>query len=191
MKTLKDNKLVIISGPSGSGKNSIMEGLLSSPDINCRGAISATTRVKRDGEIDGRDYYFISKEKFEQWIKEEKFVEFFEYNDNYYGTLKDEINSRSGEIVILLIEVNGAENIRKQVPDVKSIFVKVSPDALKERLKKRGMTDDDINERMEIAEKELKHAHLFDKHISNDGKLEDTVKEAVEYLKEIFPQRVK
>jgi guanylate kinase len=191
METLKDNKLVIISGPSGSGKNSIMQGLLSSPDINCREAVSATTRVKRDGEIDGMDYHFVNKDKFEQLIKEEKFVEYFEYHDNYYGTLKDEISSRNGEIVVLVIEVNGAENIRKQIPSVKSIFVKVSLDALKERLKKRGMTDDDINERMEIAEKELKHAHLFDKHISNDGKLEDAVKEVIEYLKKTFPQSIK
>jgi guanylate kinase len=186
METSKDNKLVIISAPSGSGKNSIMKELLASKEVNCRESVSATTRKKREGEIDGEDYYFINKEKFEKLIKEEKFIEFFEYHGNYYGTLKGEINSRDGEIVVLVIEVNGAENIRKQISNVKSIFIKVSPDILKERLKKRGMTDKDIDERMEIAKEELEHARFFDKHVSNDGKLEDTVKEVIAYLKEIF-----
>lgn len=164
--------LVVISGPSGSGKNTVLKKLLSK-NKNAKLSISATTRPKRECEVDGSDYYFMSKTEFIQMISDNAVLEYAEYCGNYYGTPLDRVNSWRdiGKDVILEIEVKGASQIRNRCEDSISIFI--LPPSLKElknRLVRRNTeTMDVINNRLAVAKEEIKRAIDYDYIVVNNS----------------------
>ena len=176
-------KLFVFSAPSGSGKTTIVRHLLAQEKFNLEFSISATSREARGEEIDGKDYYFISLKEFKQHIKNEDFLEWEEvYRDNFYGTLKSEIERiwAKGKHVIFDIDVAGGLRIKKKFPaQTLAVFVKPpSIDELKIRLKKRKTeSDEKINMRIAKASIELATAPQFDKIIKNYD-LEVAFKEA-------------
>ena len=183
-----DGKLIVFSAPSGSGKTTIVKHLLGIKELDLEFSISATSREKRGEEIHGKDYYFISLHEFKQHIKNEDFLEWEEvYRDNFYGTLKSEIERiwALGKNVIFDIDVAGGLRIKKKFPDqTLAVFVKPpSIDELKIRLKKRSTeSDDKFNMRIAKASVELATAPQFDKVIKNYD-LEIAQKEAFELVK--------
>lgn len=170
----KQNKLIVFSAPSGSGKTTIVKHLLGIDSLNLEFSISATSRAKRGEEIDGKDYYFLSADEFKSKIKNDEFLEWEEvYRDNFYGTLKTEVERiwALGKTVIFDIDVSGGLRIKRKFPEqTLAVFVKPpSIDALKIRLKKRKTeTEDKINMRVAKASAELATAPLFDTIIVND-----------------------
>lgn len=176
--------LLILSGPSGSGKDTVLEEMMKM-DSNIVMSKSLTTRKPRDGEINGKDYIFVSTEEFEDNIKNDKMVEYVKYGNNYYGTPKDPIDNwmEEGKTVILRIEVQGADKIRELYPEVISVFLMPpSVKTLHTRLKGRGSeTEEAIRTRMEIAKGEMLRASDYDYIIVND-RLEDAVLLALEVI---------
>ena len=176
-------KLFVFSAPSGSGKTTIVRHLLAQEKFNLEFSISATSRTPRGEEVDGKDYYFISLKDFKQHIKNEDFLEWEEvYRDNFYGTLKSEVERiwAKGKHVIFDIDVAGGLRIIKKFPEqTLAVFVKPpSIDELKIRLKKRKTeSDEKINMRIAKASIELATAPQFDKIIKNYD-LEVAFKEA-------------
>ena len=166
-------KLLVFSAPSGSGKTTIVRHLLAQPDLNLEFSISCTTRAPRGEEIDGKDYYFISWDEFKKHIKAEDFVEWEEvYTDNFYGTLKAEVERiwALGKHVIFDIDVAGGLRIKHKFPnETLAVFVKPpSVDELKRRLKQRSTeSEDKINMRIAKASVELATAPQFDTIIKN------------------------
>lgn len=176
-----------MSGPSGVGKGTICHRLIN--DLNAWYSISSTTRSPREGEVDGVNYFFITKEEFEKKIKEDNFLEYNFYNGNYYGTSKDSVLEKinTGINVFCEIDVNGAHNIKKKFPDAILIYIAPpSMDILRERLINRGSEDiEKVNQRLEIAKKELDEIEFYDYVIVNDN-LEDAINQVREaILKEI------
>ena len=172
MKLNDRGLLVVISGPSGVGKGTVRKALFDMPKHNLVYSVSMTTRAMRPGEVDGVDYYFVSKEDFINRQKEGKFLETAEFVGNYYGTPLDKVNEQldMGNEVVLEIEVDGAQQVKKKVPDCVMIFI-VPPGkkALYERLKRRGTESEEvISERVEKANREFKLAHLYDYIVVND-----------------------
>lgn len=169
-----EGKLIVFSAPSGSGKTTIVKHLLGLENLDLEFSISATSRKKRETEIDAKDYYFLSAEAFKNKIKNDEFLEWEEvYRDNFYGTLKTEVNRiwAKGKNVIFDIDVSGGLRIKRKFPDqTLAIFVKPpSIDELKIRLKKRKTeSEDKINMRVAKASAELATAPLFDTIIIND-----------------------
>lgn len=179
----KQGKLIVFSAPSGSGKTTIVRHLLGIEDLNLEFSISATSRAKRGEEIDAKDYYFLSAKEFKNKIKNDEFLEWEEvYRDNFYGTLKTEVERiwAKGKHVIFDIDVSGGLRIKRKFPEeTLAVFVKPpSIDELKIRLKKRKTeTEDKINMRIAKASAELATAPLFDIIIENDN-LEKALNEA-------------
>lgn len=171
--TMKKGKLIVFSAPSGSGKTTIVRHLLGKDDLNLEFSVSCTTRAPRGEEVHGKDYYFISLEEFKKHIKSEDFVEWEEvYRDNFYGTLKSEVERiwAKGKNVIFDIDVAGGLRIKSKFPqETLAVFVKPpSIDELKIRLKKRSTeSDDKINMRIAKASVELATAPQFDTIIKN------------------------
>jgi guanylate kinase len=166
-------KLIVFSAPSGSGKTTIVRHLLSKEDLNLEFSISAASREPRGEEVNGKDYYFMSTEEFKKHIKNEDFLEWEEvYRDNFYGTLKSEVERiwAKGKNVIFDIDVAGGLRIKHKFPnETLAVFVKPpSIDELKIRLKKRSTeSDDKINMRIAKASVELATAPQFDVVIKN------------------------
>lgn len=166
-------KLIVFSAPSGSGKTTIVRHLLGLEDLNLEFSISATSREKRGDEAHGKDYYFLSAKEFKTKIKNDEFLEWEEvYRDNFYGTLKSEVERiwAKGKHVIFDIDVSGGLRIKRKFPEeTLAIFIKPpSIDELKIRLKKRKTeSDDKINMRISKASAELATAPLFDVIIVN------------------------
>ena len=172
MKLNDRGLLVVISGPSGVGKGTVRKALFEMPKHNLTYSVSMTTRAKRPGEIDGIDYYFVSREEFLKRASEGKFLEYAEFVGNYYGTPLDKVNERleDGQEVVLEIEVEGALQVKKKVPDCVMIFI-VPPgkEALYQRLRKRGTESEDvIQQRIEKANREFKLAKYYDYIVVND-----------------------
>lgn len=176
--------LIILSGPSGSGKDTVLNELVKERD-DVKVSISMTTRQKRDGEIDGTHYYFVDREYFEKKIADNKMLEFAEYADNYYGTPKEPVDEMlsNGKAVILKIEVQGAEKIRKLYPNVISIFLMPpSMRVLENRLRGRNSEDEEtVNHRLVIAREEMRRASEYDYIVVND-----TVEQAVEGINTVI-----
>ncbi len=172
MKLNDRGLLVVISGPSGVGKGTVRKALFDMPEQNFVYSVSMTTRPKRKNEVDGIDYYFVSKPEFEQGIKENKFLEYANFVGNYYGTPLDKVEEQlsDGKEVILEIEVEGALQVRDRVKDSVLIFlVPPSREALYNRLRERGTeTEDVIEERIKKANREFKLAHKYDYIVVND-----------------------
>jgi len=163
--------LVVFAGASGVGKGTIMKKLLSS-NPNIRLSISATTRAPREGELDGREYYFVTRERFNELIADDGFLEYAEYVGNCYGTPKAPVFSMldEGLDVFLEIELKGFLQIKRAYPECVSIFI-VPPsfEELEARLKGRGTESDDvIAERLKTAEQEINSKSLFDYVVIND-----------------------
>lgn len=168
-----NGKLIVFSAPSGAGKTSIVKYLVEQDELNLGFSISATSRKKRGEEINGEDYYFLSTDEFKSHIKSDSFLEWEEvYRDNFYGTLKSEVERiwGLGKHVIFDIDVSGGLRIKRKYPeDTIAIFVKPpSIDELKIRLKKRKTeTENKINMRISKASAEMAAADLFDLVIEN------------------------
>lgn len=186
---MKKGKLIVFSAPSGSGKTTIVRHLLGKEDLNLEFSISAATREARGEEISGKDYYFMSLSDFKTHIKNEDFVEWEEvYRDNFYGTLKSEVDRiwAQGKNVIFDIDVAGGLRIKHKFPEeTLAVFVKPpSVDELKRRLKERSTeTDEKINMRIAKAHVELATAPQFDAVIKNYD-LPIALKEAHQLVKD-------
>jgi guanylate kinase len=188
---MNKGKLIVFSAPSGSGKTTIVKHLLGIDELNLEFSVSATNREQRGEEVDGKDYYFISTEQFKKHIKAEDFLEWEEvYRDNFYGTLKTEIERiwAKGKNVIFDIDVAGGLRIKHKFPEeTLAVFVKPpSIDELKIRLKKRSTeSDDKINMRIAKASVELATAPQFDMVIKNYD-LDVAKEEAYRLVKEFI-----
>lgn len=176
--------LIVFSGPSGVGKGTVLHKAMEQLD-KMSFSVSATTRSKRNGEVDGVDYFFISDGEFEDLIKNDQMLEFANYNGNYYGTplafVEKKLNE--GYDVVLEIEVEGAKKIKQRCPDAVMIFVlPPSLKVLEKRLRGRQTDDDDaINGRLSIAQKEIRTAEIYDYLIVNDD-----LESAVEQFKAVI-----
>ena len=188
---MKKGKLIVFSAPSGSGKTTIVRHLLGIDELNLGFSISSASRDPRGQEVNGKDYYFISTEQFKKHIKAEDFLEWEEvYRDNFYGTLKTEIERiwALGKNVIFDIDVAGGLRIKSKFPEeTLAVFVKPpSIDELKIRLKKRSTeSDEKINMRIAKASIELATAPQFDKIIKNYD-LETAKNEAYQLVKDFI-----
>ena len=167
----KQGTLVVVSGFAGTGKGTVMKELLKRYDSYAL-SISATTRNPRGGEVDGREYFFKTKEEFEQMIEADEFVEYACYVGNYYGTPKKYVQEQlaAGRDVILEIEIQGALKIKSKFPDALLLFIAPpSADVLKERLVGRGTeTEDVIEQRLARAVEESKGIENYDYLVVND-----------------------
>lgn len=163
--------LFVVSGPSGTGKDTVVAQLLKThPEI--QHTVSATTRAPREGEKNGINYHFMSVADFEDHLAHDQIVEHTQYCGNYYGTLRSEIETRmEQEIpVILVIEVEGAGNIKKMYPGATTIFI-LPPDMeeLERRLRNRGTEDEEtIQRRLTRAKTEIANSVEYDEHVVND-----------------------
>jgi guanylate kinase len=169
--TKQKGLLIVISGPSGVGKDTLIKRLLEQ-DANLRYSVSCTTRAPRPGEVDGVDYSFVSRERFQQLIDEGAFLEHATYNGNLYGTLIERVEQErdAGYDVVLKIEVKGAEQVRKKVPDAIFIFV-ASPsvdELVKRQVKRNTETSKDMEARRQIATREMEYAARYDHVVVND-----------------------
>ncbi len=161
--------LVILSGFSGAGKGTVIQELLKKDNYSL--SISATTRKPRDGETNGKEYFFKSKEEFEKMIEEDRLIEHARYVDNYYGTPKDYVYEQleAGKDVILEIEMQGALEVKKKMPEVTTIFLTPpSFEVLRHRLTKRGTeTQEQISKRLMRAKEECSYMKEYDYVVTN------------------------
>ncbi len=164
--------LIVLSGPSGVGKGTVRKAIFSQPNVDFQYSISATSRKPREGEVDGLDYFFKTKEQFEAMIANDELLEHAEYVGNYYGTPIEYVRKtlNEGKDVFLEIEVQGARQVREKFPD--GLFIFLAPPSLKElenRIVTRGTeTDDLIRNRMKAAREEIEMMNLYDYVVEND-----------------------
>jgi guanylate kinase len=164
--------LIVLSGPSGVGKGTVRKEIFSQPDTAFEYSISVTTRKPRTGEVDGVDYFFRTREEFEDLIENGKLLEYAEFVDNYYGTPVDYVRQTldNGKDVFLEIEVKGARQVREKFPE--GLFIFLMPPSLtelKNRIVTRGTeTDDIIHNRMLTAREEIEMMELYDYVVEND-----------------------
>ena len=181
----KRGLLVVISGPSGVGKDTLIERLRERyPSL--RYSISSTTRKPRPGEADGVNYFFVSRQRFEELIAQGFFLEYATYNGNYYGTPAAAVEGAraAAHDILLKIEVQGAALVRKRAPD--GLFIFIAPPSKEElvrrqQLREGGASDEDMVERLKIAETEMKHASEYD-HVVINAELERAVSEVLEII---------
>jgi len=164
-------KVFVITGPSGVGKGTLIEQLLERvPELEL--SVSATTRQPRPGEVDGRDYHFLTPEEFERRVESGDFLEHATYSGNRYGTLRDEVERRTAKShsVVLEIEVQGARQVREAMPEAVQIFIAPpDPAALRQRLEGRGTDSPEaIERRLRTAEMELAAQAEFPHVVVND-----------------------
>lgn len=180
---IKEGILIVLSGPSGAGKGTICKRLLEETDIQY--SISATTRKPRPGEQHGREYFFITKEEFENMIEENGFLEWARVYDNYYGTPKKFVEDtlEQGKDCILEIDPQGAQKVRENKPDGVLIFIAPpSMQELENRITNRGTEDiTEINKRLSCAREEMLCMYNYDYVVINDQ-----VEKAVEKIRAII-----
>lgn len=164
--------LIVLSGPSGVGKGTVRKALFSQPDIQLQYSISVTTRKPREGEVDGVDYFFKTREQFEQMIRQNELLEWAEYVGNYYGTPIEYVEKtlQEGKDVFLEIEVQGAMQVRKVFPE--ALFIFLAPPSLSElrkRIEMRGTESEElIRDRLKAAKEELGMMDAYDYVVEND-----------------------
>jgi len=189
---IKENKvnLIVISGPSGVGKTTIIRNILQDTELKDKimFSVSHTTREKREGEVDGQDYFFVSEEEFKRMIEKDEFIEWAKVHGHLYGTSYKniELAQKSGKLLILDIDVQGAEKIREKMRD-SAIFIFIKPpsiEELKRRLVSRGDTKD-IELRINNFRKELEYEEKFDLSIVNEN-LEETVAQLKKIIKNLL-----
>lgn len=181
---VRKGSLFVFSGPSGVGKGTVLENLLDNYKEVVY-SISATTRPRREGEMDGEDYFFLSDEIFFEMVKENKFIEWAKVHDNYYGTPRDFVDKtlEDGKDIILEIDIQGAKMVRNNYPD--AVYIFLSPPSMEElenRLNKRG-TENEKNKaiRLRNAQIELREKEKYNYQIINDN-----LNEAVDKLRSIL-----
>ncbi len=173
--------LIVISGPSGGGKGTVVRALKEMmPDLGV--SISATTRAPREGEMDGREYFFISRDDFEEMVQDGDILEHTTYCGNYYGTPKKEVEriTDEGRDIILEIEVDGGTQVKKKFPEAVTVMlIPPSLSVLESRLRGRGTeSEESIRKRLERASEEIKFAPLYDYVVVNeDGAAYDCAKQ--------------
>ena len=167
----KEGLLILFSGPSGVGKDTVLDVVLNK-NKDLQKSISLTTRKIRENETDGKDYYFISVPEFERMITDGEVLEYAQYGSNLYGTPKGPVDKwlSEGKNVILKIEVQGAESIKKLYPDSIGIFLlPPSMEVLENRLRSRGTEDEeDVKKRLEIAQSEMRKSKNYDYFVINE-----------------------
>jgi guanylate kinase len=166
-------RLIVVSGPSGAGKSTLIRAALDAiPELAY--SVSATTRAPREGEVDGRDYYFISREEFERWISENRFLEWAEYSGNLYGTPEEKVDELldAGKSVILEIELQGARQVRRRRPDARMVFVRApSLEETRKRLLGRATeTSEAVESRMTTALSEVEARREFGHEVINEDR---------------------
>lgn len=181
--------LIVFSGPSGVGKGTILKEVMKDETLNLTYSISMTTREIREGEQDGVNYFFVSKEEFEKAIEEDRLLEYAKYVDNYYGTPKDYVfkQMEEGKNVILEIEVQGAAQVMERYPECTSIFI-LPPnlEELERRIRNRHTESDEvIKKRVEQAASEIYLAANYEYKVVND-----TVESAVREVKYIISREI-
>lgn len=182
----KRGVLFVFSGPSGVGKGTLKAKLFEEFADRIAYSVSATTRGPREGEVDGKDYFFISRQEFERRVKNNEFLEHAEFAGNCYGTPRAYVEKLldSGMNVVLEIDVQGALQVMKSMPECVSVFIlPPSFEELEHRLRGRGTeTEEKVRERLETAKRELPYAPQYDYQIVNGGNIEA----AYQSLREVF-----
>ena len=182
----KRGVLFVFSGPSGVGKGTLKAKLFEEFADRIAYSVSATTRGPREGEVDGKDYFFISRQEFERRVKNNEFLEHAEFAGNCYGTLRAYVEKLldSGMNVVLEIDVQGALQVMKSMPECVSVFIlPPSFEELEHRLRGRGTeTEEKVRERLETAKRELPYAPQYDYQIVNGGDIEA----AYQSLRDVF-----
>lgn len=177
--------LYVVSGPSGAGKSTVCKEVRKRLGINL--SISATSRKARVGEVDGVDYYFLTKSEFEEKIKNNEFIEYAKVHENYYGTLKSEVENRlkKGEKVILEIDVQGGVQVKEKFPEAHLIFFRTSTkEELEKRLRGRNTDDEQtIQLRLKNSLKELEYEEKYDTTIIN-VEVEQACKDLIKIIEE-------
>jgi guanylate kinase len=186
MKLNDRGLLIVISGPSGVGKGTVRKALFDMKGHNLTYSVSMTTRKMRPGEVNGREYYFVTKEEFMENVARDNLLEWAEYVGNCYGTPRDKVEAmrNEGKNVLLEIDVKGAANVFNKVQDVISIFIAPpSVEELGNRLRGRGTESEEvITNRVSQAMRELEYKDLYKYVVIND-KLEDCVNEIRQIIK--------
>lgn len=182
------NKLFIISGPAGAGKNGIIEAVIAA--LDAERVVTTSTRPIRPGEAEGRPYYFISKERFQEMIAAGEFVEWaLEQNGNYYGGTKKEVERiiNGDKIGVWEIEYQGVIAAKKIFKGLKAILINAPLESLERRLRERDVdraTEEYVKERMEYTKKWLKHKDIYDFEVMNyDGRQAEAIEKTLEIIR--------
>jgi len=179
-------KVVVITGPSGAGKGTVIGALVGRVPM-LEAAVSATTRNRRQGEQDGREYYFLSEEEFERRIRARDFLEHVTYVSGHrYGTLRSELDriTEEGRIPLLELETEGALRVRRQVPGALTVFIDAPVEEVERRLRERATESaGEINERVDLARRQRRQASRFDHVVVND-ELERAIDEVADIVRE-------
>ncbi|HJQ28122.1 MAG TPA: guanylate kinase [Rubrobacter sp.] len=180
-------RLIVVSGPSGAGKSTLIKASLEAvPELAY--SVSATTREPRPGEVDGKDYIFLSREGFERWIEEGRFLEWAEYSGNLYGTPEQKVEELldEGKSVILEIELQGARQVRRKRPDAVMVFVRApSLEETRRRLTGRATeTEEALESRLATAVGEVAARDEFDYEVVNEDR-EKARKDIIEIMESI------
>ena len=182
MKNLK--KLIILTGPSGVGKGTVIKEILAK-DKNIWLSISATTREPREGEKEGKNYYFLNQEKFKEMIEQNLFLEWAQFAGNFYGTPLSSVNAKikQGFTVLLEIEVEGAKQIKDKFPNSLSIFLlPPNKEELERRIRNRGTEkEEEIEKRLLRANYEISASNQFDFELTNHN-VDETVKRIIKLI---------
>lgn len=182
------SNIFIISGPSGAGEDSVIDGLKQIFDTER--IITTTTRKPREGESDGNPYYFVSEEDFKEMIEKDELAEYAcEYNNKYYGVTYKELNraKNTGKVAFWKIEYKGVMTAKKKYPEIKSIYIAPpSLEILRKRILKRNPETSEkyFQERLEYTKEWMKHEDIYDyKVVNEEGKLDETIEKVAEIIK--------
>jgi guanylate kinase len=184
--TAKRGLLIVISGPSSVGKDTLIKRLLEL-DHDLVYSVSGTTRKPRPGELPDKNYTFLTREQFEELVKKGAFLEHATYNGNLYGTFRDRVERarNEGRDVVLKIDVQGAEQVRAKVPD--GVFIFLAPpsidELIKRQIKRNTESVEDMEARREIATREMEYASRYDHVVVNDD-IERAVREVLDIIRD-------